>query len=271
MAYIKTDWTNGITAANETNLDNIESGVALGNTVFTVGGTADALTVTGTGLTDVSAAVINIEALNNNTGASTLNVDGIGAVSIKKNINEDLEADDLVAGKTYTLKHDGTNWQIDISSAGYWEVIDEVSISTPTAQINLPVPTGYKHIQLRIRNGRTDQTSSQRLLGRFNNDAGNDYAHPAQADANSMDLANNLVRSTYTGGTAYVLDIQNPTNQYKTLEVISTIARNSGTQNSASFATNGGMWGNNTEISSIQLFGFAGNIASMDITVLGAK
>ncbi len=53
---------------------------------------------------------------NANTAVSTINVDSLGAKSIKKNGSVALIAGDILAGKIYTLIYDGTNFQL--SDAG---------------------------------------------------------------------------------------------------------------------------------------------------------
>ena len=55
---------------------------------------------------------INLKVTNANTGASTLNVCGLGAKSIKKNVTEDTEIDDIKTGQILPLVYDGTNFQI---------------------------------------------------------------------------------------------------------------------------------------------------------------
>src|SRR5262245_29771925 len=45
-----------------------------------------------------------------NTGAATLNMDGIGAVTVKKLSGADLIASELVAGRYADLLYNGTNW-----------------------------------------------------------------------------------------------------------------------------------------------------------------
>lgn len=47
-----------------------------------------------------------------NTGACTLNVNGLGAKSIKKEVSSDLVTNDILAGKIVTLMYDGTNMQV---------------------------------------------------------------------------------------------------------------------------------------------------------------
>lgn len=50
-------------------------------------------------------------AANANSGASTFNVDGMGAKTIKKNTNEDLAQGDIKAGQVVTVVYDGTYFQ----------------------------------------------------------------------------------------------------------------------------------------------------------------
>lgn len=46
-----------------------------------------------------------------NSGAATLNVDGVGAVAIKKG-GSDVASGDIVSGRVYLVAYDGTYWQI---------------------------------------------------------------------------------------------------------------------------------------------------------------
>lgn len=56
--------------------------------------------------------VIRFKAGTRNTGACTINVNSVGAASIKKEVNLDPSDGDIEAGGIYTLVHDGTNFQI---------------------------------------------------------------------------------------------------------------------------------------------------------------
>jgi hypothetical protein len=47
-----------------------------------------------------------------NTGACTLNVSGLGAISIKKDLDKDPDTNDIQAGQIITVAYDGTNFQI---------------------------------------------------------------------------------------------------------------------------------------------------------------
>ncbi|MCC6600313.1 MAG: DUF1554 domain-containing protein [Crocinitomicaceae bacterium] len=48
----------------------------------------------------------------NITGAAQINVNGLGAKSIKKNVNDDIEACDIISGQIVTLIYDGTYFQV---------------------------------------------------------------------------------------------------------------------------------------------------------------
>ncbi len=56
--------------------------------------------------------VINFKANTANTGAATLNVNGVGAVTIKKQHDLDLATGDIESGQIVTVVYDGTNFQM---------------------------------------------------------------------------------------------------------------------------------------------------------------
>ncbi len=55
---------------------------------------------------------IVFQAVNANTGASTLVVNGLAAKTIKKNVSSDLAAGDILANQIITVIYDGTNFQM---------------------------------------------------------------------------------------------------------------------------------------------------------------
>jgi hypothetical protein len=77
-------------------------------------GTANAITISFTPpITAYSTeALVAAKIKTNNTGPATLDIDGIGAANIKKNGSDDLEADDLVAGKIALFGYDGSEFQL---------------------------------------------------------------------------------------------------------------------------------------------------------------
>ncbi len=60
--------------------------------------------------------VVNFKATNANTSASTLNVNGLGVIAIKKNSSAALTANDILAGQLVTVAYDGTNFQMQSQS-----------------------------------------------------------------------------------------------------------------------------------------------------------
>lgn len=86
----------------------------LKNGSITTGGTANAQTFT-SGVTYTSVptglrATLKIGASLTNTGAVTLNMDGIGAVTIKDKAGADLAGGNLRAGQYAEFLYNGTNW-----------------------------------------------------------------------------------------------------------------------------------------------------------------
>lgn len=67
---------------------------------------APALTAVGEGL------VVWAKANHTCTGSATMNVNGTGAVTIKKHGDQNLASGDIENGQIFGLSHDGTNWQI---------------------------------------------------------------------------------------------------------------------------------------------------------------
>lgn len=86
----------------------------------TSAGSADAQTVTlATAPSPALGLTISFTAGFTNTGAMTLNPNGVGAVAIRKGVNNDaLEAADIVLGASYTVYHDGTFYKLMPSAGG---------------------------------------------------------------------------------------------------------------------------------------------------------
>jgi hypothetical protein len=82
---------------------------------------------------------------NGNTGASTLNLNGLGAKAIVKNGSTAIISGDISAGQVYALAYDGTNLQIlgKLSSIGY-DVHTATAAGTATYTATLsPAITAY--------------------------------------------------------------------------------------------------------------------------------
>lgn len=62
----------------------------------------------------------DIQIPNTNTGSSTININGLGAKTIKKNVTLNLSAGDLIANGIYRVAYDGTNFQLLSGSLPLW-------------------------------------------------------------------------------------------------------------------------------------------------------
>ena len=76
----------------------------------------------------VAGMPISFLALNTNTGASTLNVNGLGIKDIRKNGTAALDAGDIVAGRIYTVEYDGANFQI-LNHSGVVQLVGAQTIA----------------------------------------------------------------------------------------------------------------------------------------------
>lgn len=85
-----------------------------GTYVATVGGTADAITLTPSPAITayVAGQEFSFIVSGANTTAVTVNVSGLGAKSVTKNGSTALAAGELVAGQIVTLRYDGTRFQL---------------------------------------------------------------------------------------------------------------------------------------------------------------
>lgn len=66
----------------------------------------------------VSGKIYAVKFTNANTGAATINLNSLGAKSIKKNGSTALGSGDISAGQVYLLAYDGTNFQVTSSIGG---------------------------------------------------------------------------------------------------------------------------------------------------------
>lgn len=60
----------------------------------------------------VSGMPIYFSVANGNTGASTMNINGLGPISIKKDVSQALVSGDMPSGKQLTIQYDGVYFQL---------------------------------------------------------------------------------------------------------------------------------------------------------------
>lgn len=142
----------------------------------TTGGSANAYTAT---MVPVIAALttgltLNLTANFTNTGASTLIVNGLTAKNITKNGTNALGSGDILSGQTFTVRYDGTQFQLTSPTSANINLIS--STTTPTTfsnssaentLISVTVPGGTLGTKNAVK-GRFHYTTSQNSGGAVN-------------------------------------------------------------------------------------------------------
>lgn len=116
----------GTAATDAVNLGQVQSGagtyLAVSGTDTLTGSLTPALTAYTTG------SVYTFKAAGANTGAVTLNIDGLGAKAVTKNGTTALAANDIRANRMVTVSYDGTQFQIVGLSMNF----DGTTLTVPT-------------------------------------------------------------------------------------------------------------------------------------------
>ena len=129
---------------------------------------------------------VRFKALATNTMASTLNVNSLGAKAIKKRVNEDLAASDIVAGQVVVLTYDGTYFQI-VSMPG-------------TANDNIQDAAGYATQAATSAGTATTQAGIATAAAAQVNSALYKWAGTAGGTANALTLTPAIALTSYQAG-----------------------------------------------------------------------
>ena len=123
---------------------------------------------------------VTFKATNANTGASTINVNGLGVKSIKKDVSIALAADDIIASKVVSLVYDGTNFQlINVpASSGAWELISTTDFDGTTDEVDISsVMAGY--VALRVTFVNITAAGNSTIYARASNNGGSTFLSAA--------------------------------------------------------------------------------------------
>lgn len=135
--YDGTDWITMGTFNATTNLFTPSNAqLPDGSTNYaadSVGTDSYAITLSPAPTAYTTGMVIQFKAGTANTGAATLNVNSLGAKTIKKNYNTDLATGDIVANQLVQVCYDGTNFQLMSPSAAVAAGAGLVWLATKTA------------------------------------------------------------------------------------------------------------------------------------------
>lgn len=123
-AQIATNRLLGRSTAGTGDIEEIQIGTGLqlsgGTLVSTAAGVPSG---TASGTDTYTATIANVAAYNTNsafvikftnanTGASTLNINGLGAINLYKSVNSPLSGGDIKAGQEFIVVYDGANFQV---------------------------------------------------------------------------------------------------------------------------------------------------------------
>jgi hypothetical protein len=92
--------------------------------------------------TIIAGSIAVFKAAHANTGASTLNVNGGGAVAIKKQVSIALGAGDIAVGQIIVVVYDGTNWQL---VGGSGDIAAQYVLGKPDANLTNAQVNSYAY------------------------------------------------------------------------------------------------------------------------------
>ena len=128
----------------------------------TVGGTADAITLTSISTYQALEAGLTLafKAGSANTGAATLNLDGLGAKAIRRQGDSALVANDIIANGRYLIQYDADY----NSSAGAWVLLNPAGAAVTGRQTSWIPAIGMKPATTNGAAPGTAETSSNKIM-----------------------------------------------------------------------------------------------------------
>lgn len=276
-----------VTAARMNNIENGVEGAAKGTIFYaasSAGNDSYVLTFSPALTAYVTGLRINFKADVANTGAATLNVNELGAKTIKKNVTDDLSDNDIKVNQIITVVYDGTNFQL-ISNvpAKDWTQIATTTLGSDAASITFTsIPTAYNYLKIIIENAKTSTaTGNLYLYLQFNDDSGSNYTwqydlsngHSRNSSDTKIRLADyGLSRTDITSdGNDFIFEIdQSNISRNKKLRGY-CFASCGSTSAVQEHQTIGGVWRNTAnKITKMYFYPFADNLkAGTKITIYG--
>ncbi|ATW27952.1 hypothetical protein [Candidatus Formimonas warabiya] len=157
MAYTKTTWVDNTTPLSAQNLNKIEQGIYLTNSIFDNTSGTDSYTITIPGIasyTELIGIPLNIKCTIANTTSATLNVNSLGAINIVRGTSTALLTGEIIANKIIVVVYDGANFQllsqgVDVSQASKTETLTNKTLTAPkiTSGSYLADPNGNELIK----------------------------------------------------------------------------------------------------------------------------
>lgn len=135
----------------------------------TVGGTANAITLTSlsTYQSLEAALILSFKAGAANTGAVTLNLDGLGAKAVRRQGDSALQAGDIIANGRYLIEYDADY----NSSAGAWVLLNPSGTSIGQHTIGVPASSMTPATTSGAAPGTTETTTNKVMYKTLDFDA----------------------------------------------------------------------------------------------------
>jgi hypothetical protein len=226
------------------------------------------------------------KAANNNTGSATLNVNSLGAKTLKKISSgaiSTLSADDIVSGGIYEATYDGTDLILSggVGGSSGWKLLQKVTASA-TGTLSLSSFGSYSAYRITLTNLRPG-TNSVYLLMQFNTDTGSNYQYAFQGmDASSATAYTGngtaqtsmiLTRSTMGSGSTnqlggeILISAPHDTSRHKTIKSMISYDNEGGNMETVH---GGGKWVSTSSITSAEFKWESGNFTAQgSITLEG--
>lgn len=163
-------------------------------------------------VTDYSKPIqLLVQFINGNSGASTLSINNIGPVALKKNVTQDLVGGDIPPNSIAWVVYDGSNFQVlNLSGNGGGTFAGDITVSLSGGKTLGWVPNG----QTIPSTGKTAEQVFQYISSEYQNPAWNSWSVSGTGIANTVEVGTAMPgTATFTwnisqnSGTVLTIDI----------------------------------------------------------------
>lgn len=138
----------------------------------------------------VAGQTFKFKANFSNTGPATLDVNGLGAKAIKKNLDKDLAANDIKSGQIVSIIYDGTNMQLVSVLGNRYSIIQSLNAGETINGGTLPVAVYQSSADSEIYACDGNDTAKLNFLG---------FAVSNSTDGNSISVQLEGIVSGFSG------------------------------------------------------------------------
>ena len=210
------------------NLDQLGIGVseyAASSQWYTDSGAADAYVLSKVGNKQAPSRysdgmVVRFRATNNNTGASTINVNGLGSKDITREDGSALQAQDISTAKDTLLRYDDSAGDFFlIKNSGIWEEIAENTIGGSVGSFEITDLTNDYLVYKLILSNSLHTASNTEVYLQFSVNNGSSYKGAGEYSWNQLRASNGSVSCVVTTDGDIALTYNNDLGSSKWIEV----------------------------------------------------